>query len=34
MVDNKYCLHWRDIVPDDAKIKDCEGWKDNAEPPF
>ena len=34
MIDAKYCLHWRDIVPDDAKVKDCDGWKDNGEAPF
>jgi hypothetical protein len=34
MIDAKYCLHWRDIVPCDAKVKDCDGWKDNGESPF
>ena len=32
LIDGRYCMAWRDLVPE--RIKDCEKWKDNGEPPF
>lgn len=32
LIDGRYCLRWRDIVPDDVQAKGCEDWTD--EVPF
>lgn len=34
LVDNQYCLYWRDIIPPDVTINQCEGWVDNGTVPF
>jgi hypothetical protein len=28
LIDNRYCLRWRDIVPEEAQEDGCDEWTD------
>jgi hypothetical protein len=29
LVDNRYCMRWRDIVPDGTQKDGCDEWEDD-----